>query len=60
MARRRVKTCQFKSQSPTEANGVSRSLLDFDIQVTATGMIMVEESSMMELNDRAAVIGDNV
>lgn len=60
MAGRSVKTCQLRPQSPTLASGVNGSVLYFDIKETAKGMMMVEESSIIELNDRAAVIGDNV
>lgn len=60
MAGRRVKTCQLKPQSPTRAKEVNGSFMDLERMETAKGMIMVEESSMIELNDRAAVIGDKV
>ncbi len=45
---------------PTRASPINGSLLDLDNRETANGMIMVEESSMTELKDRAAVIGDKV
>jgi hypothetical protein len=57
---RRARICQLRPQSPTRARGVNGSLLDIDRYETAKGMIMVEESSMTELRERAAVIEDNV
>jgi hypothetical protein len=60
VAGRRLKICQLRPQSPTRAKGVNESLLDLDKYETATGMTIVEESSMIELRDRAAVNEDKV
>jgi hypothetical protein len=60
VAGRSVKTCQLRPQSPTRAKEAKGSFVDLERKQTAKGMIMVEENSMMELNDRAAVIGDKV